>query len=137
MTYHLFLDDERFPGQVTWVSNPFAVYEIVRSYDEFTKHISTWGVPKFVTFDHDLSDEHYEQMLIDCEKQLLFSVKQPIEDHDYGPEKTGYDCAKWLVQYCIDNETKFPEYNVHSMNPVGAERIKQYIEWAKTKFDFL
>lgn len=38
-------------------------------------------------------------------------------------EKTGYECAKWLVSYCIDNKLKLPSYYVHSMNPVGAENI--------------
>jgi hypothetical protein len=51
---------------------------------------------------------------------------------DYGPEKTGYDCAKWLVEYCVEHGLKFPEYVVHSMNPVGKENILSYVRQAQT-----
>lgn len=133
--YHLFLDDERMPGHVTWVNLPSAVYEIVRNYEEFVQTIETHGVPEFVTFDHDLADEHFKHMLEDMQlnstRQKMFGVAKNIIDLDYGPEKTGYECAKWLVDYCHDNGVKFPEFTVHSMNPVGTERIKQYIENAK------
>ena len=38
-------------------------------------------------------------------------------------EKTGYDCAKWLCDYCVENKLPLPEYFIHSMNPVGRENI--------------
>lgn len=120
--YHLFLDDERMPSQVTWVQIPYAVYEIVRSYEEFVDIIEKHGVPKFVTFDHDLADQHYQAMLTEVNGN---------SNIDYGPEKTGYDCAKWLVDYCADNGYMFPPYAVHSMNPIGKDRINSYIENAK------
>lgn len=123
----MFLDDERHPWGVTWVELPNAVWEVVRNFEEFTYSIETRGVPKFITFDHDLADAHYVAMLDEVNGK----------EGDYGPEKTGYECAKWLVDYCIDKEIKFPEYRVHSMNPIGAKRIIDYIEWAKTKVDTL
>lgn len=44
---------------------------------------------------------------------------------DINVEKTGYDCAKWLIDYCIDNDLELPKkVLVHSMNPTGAENIK-------------
>lgn len=140
MSYHLFLDDERMPQDVTWVSLPLAPMGIVRNYDQFVEQITTYAIPKFVTFDHDLADEHYQAMLKDNDSYTAF-----IDDDmggmnvtfDYGKEMTGFDCAKWLIQYCIDQNHKFPEYQVHSMNPVGSKRIHDYIEWAKTKFNFL
>lgn len=139
VVYHLFLDDVRMPGHVTWINLPDAVYEVVRNYKQFVKTIETHGVPEFVTFDHDLADEHYKHMILDCQENAkfkkLFEVADEIKPHDYGPEKTGYECAKWLVDYCHDNATKFPEFTVHSMNPVGTERIKQYIENAKKHLD--
>lgn len=139
--YHLFLDDERKPGHVTWVNLPSASYEVVRNFYEFVNIIEQRGIPEFVSFDHDLGEEHYKQMMYDMQKnssgQMLFEIADVIEDHDYGETPTGYDCAKWLVQHCIAYDLRFPEYAVHSMNPIGAERIKTYIQWSKTHFDFL
>jgi hypothetical protein len=43
-------------------------------------------------------------------------------------EKTGYDCAKWLVDYCIDNQANLPDYLVHSANPIGKKNIESYLE---------
>lgn len=112
----LFLDDERNPNQVTWVSFPAPYYkfDIVRNYLEFVIHVRSLGVPDFVSFDHDLADVHYEAML--------------RGSSDYGEEKTGYDCAKWLVHYCLEQGHVFPAFTVHSMNPVGKENIEKYIE---------
>jgi hypothetical protein len=121
MSYYLFLDDERLPQDVTW--EPIrrdSQYTIVRSFNEFVLCIASYGVPSYVTFDHDLGDEHYGHGLNDDEIP-----------YDKYVKKTGYDCAKWLVNYCIDNNLKFPDYNVHSMNPVGFENILRYIETAK------
>lgn len=130
-SYHLFLDDERVPGDVTWRLLPSAVYHIVRNYDEFVDSITNYGLPVFVTFDHDLADEHYgaitEYEHDDGDMKKTFSFT----------EKTGFDCAKFLVDYCIQHSLQFPVYEVHSMNPVGAERIRLYIEWAKRKVESL
>jgi hypothetical protein len=108
----LFLDDIRFPRQVIWVALPLGPWEIVRSYDEFVAHIKEHGVPAFVTFDHDLSVDHY----------------LPEVDPSTYIEKTGRDCATWLVEYCLDTNNPIPEYQVHSMNPVGAENIRSVME---------
>lgn len=133
--YGLFLDDIRVPEDVTWISLPSNNYIIVRNYQEFVDTIIKHGVPAFVSFDHDLADEHYQSMIKDMqansEIHLTFVLKQELADVYYGAEKTGYDCAKWLVNFCYDNDIVFPEYMIHSMNPVGAERIKRYIENAK------
>lgn len=143
MGYNLFLDDERKPGDVRWTVLPNVTWEIVRNYDEFVKTITSFGVPDFVAFDHDLADAHYVAMLKEVEatkKDEKFTFWMESEDveypglnltFDYGPEKTGYDCAKWLVDFCCDRGVKFPKYVVHSLNPVGAERIRHYIENAK------
>lgn len=139
MTYHLFLDDERLPGDVTWVRLPNVPWQLVRNYDEFVETVLEHGLPEFVTFDHDLADAHYAAMLEENESSGPFKFWMPGDEEnpgmnlsfDYGTEKTGYDCAKWLVEHCMDNGLKYPAYEVHSMNPVGAERIRSYIENAK------
>ena len=132
--YCLFLDDERMPDQVTWVDFPrYEVIHIIRSYEGFVKQIEVHGLPMFVCFDHDLADDHYVAMMQENSTDTSFEyddgdLKKTI---DYGPEKTGYDCAKWLVDYCERKGEKLPMYVVHSMNPAGKARIEGYLENAK------
>lgn len=55
------------------------------------------------------------------------SISEISLDHDLGleeeTEKTGYDAAKWLVQYSMDNFIDLPLIKVHSANPVGSKNI--------------
>ena len=129
MTYVLFLDDVRKPDDVTWAAFPRdETTFIIRNYNSFVKHISLSGVPMFVCFDHDLAEEHYEIMQKESNGDPIKLIDGIV---DYGPVKTGYDCAKWLVDYCVEKGKKFPDYVVHSMKPPGKERIIGYIENAK------
>ena len=127
---YLFLDDERKPGDVTWCELPSAKYAVVRNYDEFVRHVITFGVPKFVAFDHDLADFHYRVMAAEA-ASFTFDDGDLKKTFDYGPEKTGYDCAKWLVEFCEERGLKFPDYTIHSLNPIGKLRISNYIDNAK------
>jgi hypothetical protein len=116
MSYLLFLDDERMPKDVTWVGMPAvseSAWTIVRSYNDFAACIQKLGVPQFVAFDHDLGDNAYAALA--------------RGDEDFQGEKTGFDCAIWLVDYCHDNDLQFPQFQVHSMNPIGAKKIRDYI----------
>lgn len=122
MEYYLFLDDERFPYDVTWLRLPVYPWIIVRNFDEFKQIIEKNGIPNFISFDHDLADFHYEAMLREVNGET---------DVDYGPEKTGYDCAKWLAQYCMDTQQPIPNYTVHSLNPIGRANIQNYLENSK------
>ena len=118
MSYYLFLDDIRMPEDVTWVKLPKNVeWEIVRDYKEFIKTIWDKGIPKFVAFDHDLSDNHYGHGLLGDDIP-----------YDTYTEKTGYDCAKFLVNECNKLGVKHPDYVVHSMNPIGKQNIITYVE---------
>jgi len=116
----LFLDDYRIPlncisymHQRIGKRNPIYLekWVIAKNYDEFVSIITKNGMPEVISFDHDLADEHY----IGADLDLL--------DRTEFTEKTGYDCAKWLIDYCIDNKKELPEIIVHSMNPVGTENI--------------
>lgn len=44
-------------------------------------------------------------------------------DHDLGEGGTGYDVAKFIVE----NQIKLVAFEIHSMNPVGRENIKQLL----------
>jgi hypothetical protein len=120
MGYHLFLDDDRTPDGVTWVKIPqhrppehTVPWMLARSYHTFIQHVLDYGVPAYVSFDHDLGDNAYAAAV--------------RGDEDYQGEKTGFDCAMWLVNYCHDNDLQFPQFQVHSMNPIGAKKIRDYI----------
>ena len=116
--YNLFLDDVRIPTHVTWVDFPRDQhYSVVRNYQEFVDLITLRGLPKFVCYDHDLSDCHYGH-----------GLNRDDIPYDSYKEKTGYDAAKWLVDYCMNKGIKHPSYVVHSMNPVGKSNIESYIE---------
>lgn len=120
----LFLDDIRVPYDVFKMSiNP--IFEnnedwvIVRDYYQFINYIKKYGLPEFISFDHDLSYDHYlEENQSDIEYETLI-------------EKTGYDASKWLVEYCMENGVEIPNYYVHSANPVGKQNIESYLENAK------
>jgi hypothetical protein len=54
-------------------------------------------LPDVISFDHDLGDF-----------QALHSSGY-IEGELPAEEKTGMDCAKWLVDYCINHNLNCPE----------------------------
>ncbi len=121
MSYSIFLDDERHPQDVTWVSLPLHNYIIVRNYDEFTRLINANGCPKFCSFDHDLAAEHYNKYFDAVEDDT------PLNYTEFK-EKTGFECAKFLIEYCSKRGLPFPEYEVHSMNIIGKKNIVSLIE---------
>lgn len=108
--YKLYLDDRREPWH-TYKTCGHRDWVVVRSYDKFVDCIVENGLPFVVSFDHDLADEHY-----------LPEVPQSAYK-----EKTGMDCAKWLIDYCMDNNLKLPAFNVHSANPAGRENIRSIL----------
>ena len=48
-------------------------------------------------------------------------------EYDNILEKTGYDCAKFLVDESLRLDVKLPEVYVHSANPIGSANIMGYI----------
>jgi len=111
MSYKLFLDDLRPPPSLEW--------DVVRSYDEFVEFIKKNGTPEIISFDHDLDD--------------LQQAATEAEGKVYGVrERTGYDCAWWIVE----NKIPVKKFLVHSMNPGGALRIKNLMnDYLEGKFD--
>ncbi len=117
--YYLFLDDERIPQHVRWIKLPAcAKWDIVRTYDDFVAIIERRGMPAFVSYDHDLGPQAYEEM-----------TRNGNKDFDYSrvSEKTGYDCAKYLIDKCLDAGIEHPNHTVHSMNIVGKQNIESLI----------
>ena len=130
----LFLDDIRIPKDaITLIPSSFNKFywendwDIVKNYDEFVQYIEVNGVPEFVSFDHDLADFHYDLKPEDYENMSEDEMVMKFG----SMEKTGLDCAKFLVEYCADENVTLPEYLVHSANPAGKENIEKFLENAK------
>lgn len=123
----LFLDDIRTPAKTTHVVLPRGEWKIVRNYDAFcnaiNNHWQEFGcLPEFISFDHDLNQEHYHVSMNSPDYNLLYPTFK---------EKTGLHCANWLVQFCLDKNVPIPDYMVHSMNPVGKQNIIFLLENVK------
>ena len=85
----------------------------------------------------------YDKVLRDYNSfvEYIKSIKSSVGlshisfDHDLGEGKNGYDCAKFLVNWCIEMGYDVPTYSIHSANPVGRENIKSvfesYKKWKK------
>ena len=110
----IFLDDERYIEDVTWVDYPnYKNIYIVRNYDDFMLIVST------VT---DIQE--YE-----------FSFDHDIQDFVDNAERTGYTCAKSLCDYLLDTNKLYDfVYYAHSQNPIGKQNIISYIENFKRHF---
>ena len=120
MDRYIFLDDFRDPEDVfAYTHNQLYLvgWTIVRSYDEFIEDIKKNGIGSIYSLDHDLADSHYAL-------QDWIS----LEDYEKFEEKTGYHCAEWLMEYCINNNQVFPTILIHSMNPIGRQNIQLLID---------
>ena len=100
--WRLYLDDIRNP--------PDESYVLARSVEEAKVLITAYGVPLFISFDHDLGADENGNLL-----------------------PTGYDLAKWIVEHDMDKKSNIHifsvfDFEVHSMNPVGAENIKSFLQ---------
>lgn len=115
MSFNLFLDDVRdskcLGDNRVWVT--------VRGYQDFVNMITNDGLPQLISFDHDLSWEQYpkndDSGIID------------YNDERYVKAKTGYHCAAWLIDYCQKKNLPLPQWQVHSMNPIGRINIAQLL----------
>jgi hypothetical protein len=98
----LFLDDERMPGDVTWIALHDGPYDVVRTQDEFVEYLLEHGIPDIISFDNDLG--------IGCGE--------------------GRRCVKWMVEQVLDGVLELPEgfrFTVHSKNVPAAEWITKYL----------
>jgi hypothetical protein len=125
----LFLDDFRVPKDCIHYMNSrigsentiyLEDWDVVKDYDEFVHNIETNGMPDVISFDHDLADEHYDSSMYDLNEEYN-------NRYSNFREKTGYDCAIWLCEYCSEREIPLPKYFVHSMNPIGSDNIKNVL----------
>ncbi len=135
MKKQIYLDDVRTPKEDIWV--------VVRNYDEFVDVVTSIGLKNIdvISLDHDLGDTAMTE---------YFTNVSPNYKLDYSNivEKTGMDCAKWLVNHYLDNYDSqasrsvkkstgivFPLVYTHSANPIGSANIMGYINnfWMNQK----
>lgn len=109
----IYLDDVRTPVDNSWI--------VVRDYYQFVDKVNELGFEniELVSLDHDLGDsamaEWYNNVYLNNEL-----------NYDNITEKTGYDCAKWLVDRWMEGNTIFDVYT-HSTNVVGAKNIVELV----------
>lgn len=129
MQVNIFLDDFRIPQDAyVYTKNPIYLKKewiTVKNYPEFVaileKILLDGNTIGSVSFDHDLADEHYG---VPCEVFDNFTADQ------LGMEETGLDCAKHMTAFLDKHKWPMPGMTVHSMNPVGKERIQQHLmDW--------
>lgn len=105
----IYLDDVRTPTEDGWI--------VVRSYDAFVSTVMYHGLDQIelISLDHDLGDS--------AMKEWHRNVKSKGSlNYDNITEKTGYDCAKWLIEQWLDGQPVVEVYT-HSANGVGAGNI--------------
>lgn len=126
----IWLDDLRDPLSGNWIRDfipeYFSLGKIVwiKSFDDFTKMIKYNGLPDKICFDHDLGEDIAIQLVAGgMEKSKARQVKKLA--------KSGFDCAKWLVDYCLDNRVQIPDWSIQSANPVGKENINSLLSNAR------
>ena len=111
---YLYLDDVRIPTEGNW--------EVVRNYDEFVAHIKLNGLENYevISLDHDLGESAMQE---------YYTNVKPHYELDYKriDEKTGMDCARFLVSESISKNIPLPQIYVHSANPIGTHNILGYI----------
>lgn len=108
MSYRLFIDDERDPPKGPWI--------VVRSSAEAIETVKNRGLPFYISFDHDLGGDDTSMKFID-----------------------------WLIEMVLDLRSlgiemknikfPFPDYFIHSQNPVGRDNIRARIESFRVYFD--
>ena len=113
MKSRIYLDDMRTPNDEDWI--------VVRSYDEFIDKINEIGLENIetISLDHDLGDTAMSEWRNNV-------VRNYELDYENIHEKTGYDCAKWLVDQWIEGKPVVDVYT-HSANAIGSANIMGYI----------
>ena len=97
----MFIDDIRNPPSNDWV--------VIRSSNDGISHIKKYGMPTFISFDHDLGGNDTTMVFLN---RLINEV--------------------WFNdEICLDN--LIPNYIIHSANPVGAANIDGFMKsWKRS-----
>lgn len=106
---NIFLDDVREVNMSHNKNKGFTYFNnnevvIVRDYNSFVNVINNrFDEIDIISFDHDLAD-----------------INNNIE-------YTGKTAADYLINYCIINDKKLPDWYIHSDNLIGSNNIKSLL----------
>lgn len=103
--WNLFLDDERVPYYVD--PNFKIAWRIAKNLSVAKYMCQTFGMPYFISFDHDL-----------------------------GPDEDAMMFLRWLAYEYYDESKghKIPNYQIHSSNPEGCKNIDSFMKsWKKSQ----
>jgi len=118
MKQRIYLDDIRTPINPNneWVDG-IPNWIIVRNYDEFITKVNEIGLEniELISLDHDLGDSAMKEWHTNVYRNYKL-------DYNNITEKTGYDCAKWLVEQWLDGKPVVDVYT-HSANAIGSANI--------------
>jgi len=111
---NIYLDDIRTPNEERWI--------ICRNYDEFVNKVNEIGLDNIetISLDHDLGETAIREYFKNVTNNYILN-------YENIHEKTGYDCAKWLVEKSIETGVNLPTILTHSANPIGSANIMGYI----------
>ena len=120
--HRIYLDDMRTPkpSDIRWfVSTP--EWTVVRSYKEFVSKITEIGLEniELISLDHDLGDSAIKEWQTNVYHNYTLN-------YDNITEKTGMDCAKWLIEQWLDG-APVCKVMVHSANAVGSANMMGWI----------
>ena len=109
----IYLDDVRTPVDKDWI--------IVRDYEQFIFKIQDIGLEniELISLDHDLGST----AISEWHKNVYHNYTL---NYDNILEKTGMDCAKWLVEQWLDGKPVV-DVVVHSANAIGSANMMGYI----------
>jgi hypothetical protein len=113
MKHRIYLDDIRTPVESGW--------EVVRNYEQFVSTIMYIGLDniELISLDHDLGDTAMKEWHTNVYHNYTL-------DYNNITEKTGMDCAKWLVEQWMNGE-RVVDVSTHSANAIGSANIMGYI----------
>ena len=111
----LYLDDIRTPNNDDW--------SVVRNYEELVSHIRLNGLENYelISLDHDLGEQAMDEFYNNALPNYTLNYDNIVN------EKTGLDCAKWLVAESMTKNIPLPQIYVHSANPIGSANIMGYL----------
>ncbi len=111
---NIYLDDVRTPvNETEWI--------IVRNYEEFVTKVEEIGLENIntISLDHDLDKSAMVEW-------LYGAVRNYAIDYSKIKEKTGFECAKWLIEKWKSG-APVVKVTTHSANAIGSANIMGYI----------